>query len=597
MKNFHIILFVGVMLLFMFPYSVQSTSRKVLFLGNSYTYVNNLPLLISDFAASTGDSLIYDSNTPGGYTLDQHFSDPNSTNKIIAGAWDYVVMQEQSQLPALEEYISSGGANLSALIEQYNPCARKLFYMTWGRKNGDASFCGIWPPVCTYEGMDSLLYLRYVELAFLNNAELSPVGQVWKYIRQHYPSIELYQTDESHPSLAGSYAAAACFYTVLFRKDPSLSNYKNSLDSTEAAIIRQAAKIIVYDSLGNWDYANHLAVADFSYTIGTGINEVITSNRSLNADYYLWDWGDGTTSSLQQATHNYSSIGSYVITLTASKCDLGLLNSSTLQRNVNFCNHSPRVYPDSLLQCPDTQDSLWTQVYDSYQWLDAEGLALPGDTSQYFIPAGNNEYSVQTTLNNCTARSPSVFVSGFSAGIVIYRVDSFSTSSRTDTICQGDTVLMILQPNKPSGNDFYFQWYKSGIEIPFATDDSLYVTSSGDYQVKVHNLYCPSYLYYQNLPLALTFLNCNIGIDEADVNFLFQLYPNPVNDYLTLITSRVFDAEAIWKILDPAGRIVQEGKLKQAQENRIILPALAPGLYFIDCSDNSIKYTGKFIMN
>lgn len=49
--------------------SVSAQMKRVLFLGNSYTYANNLPLLVKNIAASAGDILYTDSNTPGGYTL------------------------------------------------------------------------------------------------------------------------------------------------------------------------------------------------------------------------------------------------------------------------------------------------------------------------------------------------------------------------------------------------------------------------------------------------------------------------------------------------------------------------------------------------
>src|SRR4051812_10943292 len=80
----------------------QPQTFRVLFIGNSYTYVNNLPQIVADVASSMGDSLIFDSYTIGGYTLEQHFADTNCTNKIKAGGWDYVILQEQSQLPAFD---------------------------------------------------------------------------------------------------------------------------------------------------------------------------------------------------------------------------------------------------------------------------------------------------------------------------------------------------------------------------------------------------------------------------------------------------------------------------------------------------------------
>ena len=47
-------------------------TKNVLFLGNSYTGVNNLPLLTYNLALSLGDTINYDSNTPGGYTYQGH---------------------------------------------------------------------------------------------------------------------------------------------------------------------------------------------------------------------------------------------------------------------------------------------------------------------------------------------------------------------------------------------------------------------------------------------------------------------------------------------------------------------------------------------
>src|SRR5690606_1716533 len=110
---------------------------------------------------------------------------------------------------------------LDSLVRHYNSCAETVFYMTWGYKNGDAGNCAVYPPICTYQGMDSLLRSRYTMMADSNDALVSPVGPVRRYLRTYHPAIELYDIDGSHPSVAGTYAAACSFYSVLFRKDPS----------------------------------------------------------------------------------------------------------------------------------------------------------------------------------------------------------------------------------------------------------------------------------------------------------------------------------------------------------------------------------------
>jgi PKD repeat protein len=203
-----------------------------------------------------------------------------------------------------------------------------MFYMTWGRKNGDASNCATWPPVCTYVGMDSLLYERYMIMAQDNDAVVSPVGAVWKYIRNNFPGIELYSADESHPSLAGSYAAACSFYSSITEKDPSQITFNGGLTSIEASSIRAAVKTIVFDSLSNWNFLNNNPSADFNYST-TG-NTVDFNNTSNNATSYSWNFGDNNFSTNENPSHTYSAAGNYTVTLIIDYCGL----SDTVSQNI-----------------------------------------------------------------------------------------------------------------------------------------------------------------------------------------------------------------------------------------------------------------------
>ena len=124
--------------------------------------------------------------------------------------------------------------------------------MTWGRKNGDTEFGPMYPMMSTYEGMDSLLYARYMYMAETNDASVCPVGRVWHHLRDNHSEIELYTPDESHPSLAGSYAAACAFYTMMFGRDPDSITYEAGLGMKTAGIIRSAVHEVVYDSLWKW---------------------------------------------------------------------------------------------------------------------------------------------------------------------------------------------------------------------------------------------------------------------------------------------------------------------------------------------------------
>lgn len=235
----------------------NAKNYRVLYIGNSYIGVNDLPSLIKDIVKAAGDTIEYSASTPGGCTFQQHLN--QSISLIQQGDWDYVVLQEQSQLPSFPEnqFMQESYPYAQQLCEQvrlYNPEAKIVFYMTWGRKNGDAMNCQYFPPLCTYEGMDSLLYHRYMMMAEDNDAYVSPVGYVWRYFRKNYPQIELYQSDESHPSLVGSYIAAFCFYTLIYEKDPFNFSFNSSIDQTVMDTIQSTVSRLVYDSLYKWKF-------------------------------------------------------------------------------------------------------------------------------------------------------------------------------------------------------------------------------------------------------------------------------------------------------------------------------------------------------
>lgn len=347
----------AIYLFFSVPMYAQQHLR-VLFLGNSYTAVNSLPQVLSAAALSAGDTLTYEENSPGGYTLQGHASNSTSLGKIAAGNWHAVVLQEQSQLPSfpieqVQADVFPYARQLDSLIHLNSPCAKTVFYMTWGRKNGDASNCPNWPPVCTYAGMDSLLSLRYVMMATTNQSTVSPVGAVWKYLRQYHPGIELYQADESHPSAAGTYAAACAFYATLFNKNPESISYPFSLLPADAQAIRSATKKVVFDSLQKWDFTIG-PKSVFSFTSVPHLFQVQFINQSLHAQSYHWDFGDGTFSDQENPSHTFPGIGLYTVQLIASHCG----RYDTTNRMVRFEPGNvaqPLHHPDfSLL--PNTED-------------------------------------------------------------------------------------------------------------------------------------------------------------------------------------------------------------------------------------------------
>jgi hypothetical protein len=300
------------------PTLSSSQSTSILFVGNSYTYVNDLPQLVKDITLSKGDSVTTDMSAPGGYTFQNHCTNATTLAKINSGLFDFVVLQEQSQLPAFPPSqvatdVYPYAKQLDSLIHRANSCATTVYYMTWGRKYGDASNCSAYPPICTYSGMQERLRESYMTMADSNSALVAPAGMAWNTSWSTDSSINLWQGDLSHPTLEGSYLTACTMYATIFRKSPVGAFVPSGLDSTTASFLQDVAVNTVLDSLSNWNIGSFDCKADFSFN--TNLLSAQFSNQSQNASYHHWRFGDGTTSATSNPLHTYSSSGTYNVTL------------------------------------------------------------------------------------------------------------------------------------------------------------------------------------------------------------------------------------------------------------------------------------------
>ena len=187
----------------------KKNTLKVLFVGNSYTYVQNLPQLVSLISDSTQTKLITRKSTVGGAFLSEHWYGKRGlkTQEIISkGHFDAVILQENSmgtiqQPDSTIKYVRL----LCALIRQSG--AKPYLYMTWARER-----------VPQYQ--DEITQV-YTEMAKMNEAVLVPVGEAWELSRKLRPTLELYNRDGSHPSNLGALLSAYVFVGVLTGEVPA----------------------------------------------------------------------------------------------------------------------------------------------------------------------------------------------------------------------------------------------------------------------------------------------------------------------------------------------------------------------------------------
>src|ERR1044071_130498 len=124
--------------------TTRSCTTRVLFLGNSYTYFNNLPAIVSELAKA-GHQCTVETRmiAPGGKTLRDHWDSSASREALNSEAWDFVVLQDQSTLGVnlyFEGQTRVGGDEIFRPYaelwanEIHKHHATPVFYLTWARK-------------------------------------------------------------------------------------------------------------------------------------------------------------------------------------------------------------------------------------------------------------------------------------------------------------------------------------------------------------------------------------------------------------------------------------------------------------------------------
>jgi hypothetical protein len=223
---------------------------RVLFIGNSYTYVNDLPDMFSNLAWSGGHTVLTDMAAEGGWALSDHLGSADTLNKLKAEKWNFVVLQEQSELPASVKdrttLMYPAARNLAGKAKKDG--ATTVFFLTWGHRDG-------WPEdgLASYADMQAQLNTGYEQIANELDVPLAPVGVAWSVALQLDPKLELWQSDGSHPSEAGSYLAACVFYATVFRESPVGLTYTANLPKVTARELQTVAAQTVLTFSPQWN--------------------------------------------------------------------------------------------------------------------------------------------------------------------------------------------------------------------------------------------------------------------------------------------------------------------------------------------------------
>lgn len=191
------------------------TALRVLFIGNSYTFCNNLPGLVEGLGEAAGARIHTRMVTVAGSTLREHWERGEAVAAIREGTWDWVVLQEQSSLgaplmvdgvPRIAEERRFRRAARKFAAEVLKTGARLMFFLTWSARDAPEE--------------QQHLGHAYMTAARELGGAVAPAGLAWEAVRTEHPELDLYTADGAHPARAGSYLAACTVFAALTGRSP-----------------------------------------------------------------------------------------------------------------------------------------------------------------------------------------------------------------------------------------------------------------------------------------------------------------------------------------------------------------------------------------
>lgn len=188
----------------------------VLFVGDSFTYVNNMPALASGIARSQRRCVITSMVASGGESFRDHWQSGDVERALKRAPWKYVVFQDQSTFG--EVYLVNGQSRAHDATELFT-YGHQLFKSV--RRRGGSPIVFL-PWANRAAPQRDIRYIRwaYAKLAKDENALLVPAMDAWAEAKRQLPYVNLYLPDGLHPTSAGSYVTAALFVAALVKVSP-----------------------------------------------------------------------------------------------------------------------------------------------------------------------------------------------------------------------------------------------------------------------------------------------------------------------------------------------------------------------------------------
>ena len=327
---------------------------NVLMYGNSYIYTNNVDTILANLFDSVGEHNSTIAKTGGGMKIPQHWDNINTSGNAwntslrdSGHVWDFVVLQDQSQVPGLsrsnQDWIDSKDSAILIADEVESEGSEVMLMMTWGYRNGDVTNSMIYSNFTNMQDRLEDGYTDYHDNMTTQSRDvwIAPVGLGFKNVYYSVmasganPALpgntfyDLYTSDGSHPSLSGAYLAACVLYSAMTGNASVDTN--DSISGLSAALkleLQQAADDTVFNQTSDiqypWQQSTQPSFMSQTRTIPPGWNLVFADQELANLPA-----GSTTQTTIQVSIPSDASPGFYGFNLFSASTNGNTSSSYT----------------------------------------------------------------------------------------------------------------------------------------------------------------------------------------------------------------------------------------------------------------------------
>jgi hypothetical protein len=220
---------------------------SVLFVGNSFTATNDLPVMLVNIAAADPGNtvqLAVKAVTYPGADLNHMLTRTDALAWAQKHSFDYVVLQERSAWYAHPQWIESARANAAAWRDALRPLKVKpILFESWADRDGSVAYTDptYYAYGKTFKEITRVAQRETDALAQNLGMSVVRVGRAF-YFAVQSRGPDLFQADGHHASRAGAYLGALAFYRYFTKRSGAESIYRPwGVSAADAAALVQAS--------------------------------------------------------------------------------------------------------------------------------------------------------------------------------------------------------------------------------------------------------------------------------------------------------------------------------------------------------------------